>query len=593
MTWTATGGGDHEGADWTPSTSSIGGVHYNIGTFTVANGVTLTINAADIEFEVYADTINVVAGSYIIGTGKGFTSGGPGAGGGSTNTNYGGSGGGHGGAGGGAGFTTPGIANGTTDTTAISMGSAGGVTVDGAAGIGGGAVIFSADTITMAGDITCTGLIPASGNNGGGAGGGVLLIGGDITYSGAVTVNGGPGGNGSAGNNAGGGGGGGRLKILWSSSLTDTGSFTATGGAGGTGPEENGSPGAVGVKSTHEMICDSTYAVGQTFQLHATLNLHLSDIRVWVNTVNTAGFFVFTVYDDVAKSNTLGSKTATIFSTGLNTITLDDPIQVTATEGFLEITTAGAGDIELGIKYNEPYSGYDSYYKSVINEKTAIYLVVYGYQPTVSPVVYNIADTTVKCNVANEMLPGSIYRINTDGTGTIDWDIDFTDESFIVDSVSSGVSHDAGNDELDIADDGYIYWPIDTKYPIIGIPTLLAKIDITAGTPTIQISSDGSTWYDIDTAIVDDVDTEYPLDNAANLSLAGKTSFYFRFDCVKAGAATCSVKSFELDVDIHTIYAKNPKITKGGAASTFRIDQDPASGMNCTVALIFRSRWWA
>jgi hypothetical protein len=208
--------------------------------------------------------------------------------------------------------------------------------------------------------------------------------------------------------------------------------------------------------------------------------------------------------------------------------------------------------------------------------------------------IYNTTDTTVKCDVANQILEGAIHRINIDGTGTIDFDDDFTTGKYATTNEGmSGITHDTGNDELDIADDGYIYWKKDTKFPIDGIPTLTARINITSGTPTIQISTDASTWYDIDTAIADDVETVYPLDSDGNLSLAGKTVFYWRFDCVKAAPATASIKSFELDIDIHTIYAKNPVITKGATASTFRCDQDADSGMACEVKLIYPDRWWA
>ena len=207
--------------------------------------------------------------------------------------------------------------------------------------------------------------------------------------------------------------------------------------------------------------------------------------------------------------------------------------------------------------------------------------------------IYNTDDSTVKCAVANKILNGAVHRINVDGTGTIYYDDNFTTDKWSDESIYSGITHDTGDDELDIADDGYIYWKCDAKYPISGTPTLTSQINITTGTPTIQISSDGSTWYDIDTAIVDDVDTEYPLDSDGNLSLAGKTLFYFRFDCVKAATATCSIKSFELDVAIHTIYAKNPIINKGATASTFRCDQNADSSMNCEVKLIYPARWWA
>ena len=207
--------------------------------------------------------------------------------------------------------------------------------------------------------------------------------------------------------------------------------------------------------------------------------------------------------------------------------------------------------------------------------------------------VYNTADSTVKCSVGNEILYSAIHRINADGTGTIDFDDDFSTTKYeSICTTLLNVTLDGVNNELDIADDGYIYWKIDPKFPINGIPILTSRIDIISGTPTIQISTDASTWHDIDTAIVDDVETEYPLDSDGNLSLAGKTLFYFRYDCVKAAAATCSIKYFELDIAMHTIYAKNPKIPKGSSPSTFRIDQDTDSSMVCTVDLIYRNRWW-
>lgn len=207
--------------------------------------------------------------------------------------------------------------------------------------------------------------------------------------------------------------------------------------------------------------------------------------------------------------------------------------------------------------------------------------------------IYNTSDTTVKCNVASDMLAGAIHRINSDGTGTINYTDDFTTQKWYGKVTELNATHDEVDNELDIADDGYVYWEIDTNLPVNGIPILTSRTNITTGIPTIQISINGTTWYDIDTAIVDDVDTEYPLDSDGNLSLEGETLLYFRFDCVKAAAATCSIKSFELDINIHTIYAKNPIINKGATASTFRCDQDSDSSMNCEVKIIYPARWWA
>ena len=89
---------------------------------------------------------------------------------------------------------------------------------------------------------------------------------------------------------------------------------------------------------------------------------------------------------------------------------------------------------------------------------------------------------------------------------------------------------------------------------------------------------------------MDDVDTEYDLDSSS-LSLKGLTTFYFRYDCIKAAAATCSIKTFELDVSIITIDYENPRISKTGT-STFRCDQNSGSSLGCDVTLTYRHRKW-
>ena len=222
-------------------------------------------------------------------------------------------------------------------------------------------------------------------------------------------------------------------------------------------------------------------------------------------------------------------------------------------------------------------------------------IVVYTKTPTRGPEIYNTSDTTVKCLVANTVLDGAVHRINIDGTGTVDFYEDFSDRTYAhTRHDMEGVTYDDVYDLIEIADDGYIYWFCDPKYPITGIPTLKTRVNITAGAPTIQISSDASTWYDIDTAIVDDVETTYDLVNASNLNINedGLTSFYWRYDCVKAAAATCEVKSFELDVNLVTIDVEHPRIDTGGAANTFGCGQDADSSMICTVEFFYRDRSW-
>ena len=208
--------------------------------------------------------------------------------------------------------------------------------------------------------------------------------------------------------------------------------------------------------------------------------------------------------------------------------------------------------------------------------------------------IHNTADTTTAMAVANRILPEMVVRINSDGSGSVVYSDDFDDAVYANAAYAlSGVTQDDPNDELDIADTGYIVYQIDAKYPITGIPILTSQIDITAGTPTIQISSDGVTFYDIDTAIVDDVLTAYQLDNAINLTFKdGHTLLYFRIDCTGAGTNTCSIKTFAAAISIITVDAQRFFINVGGA-NTLKAVQDADSSFACTVNLIYRDRKYA
>ena len=212
--------------------------------------------------------------------------------------------------------------------------------------------------------------------------------------------------------------------------------------------------------------------------------------------------------------------------------------------------------------------------------------------------VFNTADEDVGCEVGNVIYTGMIVLISQDGTGHIDLEDDYTSDKYL-DICHDGLSvtYDDANDKLTIADDGYLIYKVDCKYPITGTPTLTAQIDTTAGTPTLQVAKDDGagepdTWYDIDTAIVDDVETEYELVSGTDIVFKGETVVFVRLDCVKTDAATLSIKSLDYDFDIVTIDAENPVINTG-AANTFRCDQGATSSLGCTVELKYRNRKWA
>lgn len=330
---------------------------------------------------------------------------------------------------------------------------------------------------------------------------------------------------------------------------------------------------------------------GQTFTTTTDMN-NITKICITFGGSCSPGTFTLEIWDSFAKNTSYGSESGNAYSSGTETtVTFDPIISLSPSTQYYMHIHIDSGTAHSRYTTSSVYSG-GNYYNWASQGAYDLFCKIYYGKNAKDIEIYNTIDTTVKNRICNDILDTAIHRINVDGTGTINFDDDFTSNKYIYNSTADNITYDDTNDKLDIADDGYIYWKKDTKLPINGIPTLTSKIDITSGIPTIQISIDASTWYDIDTALVDDVETVYPLDSDGNLSLVGKTIFYFRMDCVKAAPATASIKYFELDINIHTIYAKNPKITKGSTPSTFRCDQDPDSGMGCIIALIFRDRWW-
>lgn len=213
-------------------------------------------------------------------------------------------------------------------------------------------------------------------------------------------------------------------------------------------------------------------------------------------------------------------------------------------------------------------------------------------------VIYNTADDTVRCNVCGLIHPGTIITINPDGTGSFSYEDDFSGNKSLYHSFAySGCTYDSVSDKLDIADDGYIYYRIETYYPIVSIPLLTALIT-TTGSPTIQIAKDDNnapgTWYDITTAIASGSETGYELkDSEGNAILDHETQFWIRIDCTGDGTNTASISSLALDMSLITIDAQIPLINTGSTANTFRCDQNGNSSVTCTISLQYEDRKWA
>ncbi len=287
------------------------GEYFNIDTFTISTGVTVTVtgDAPSTGNRLVIRARVIVIDGAVRGDGAGGAGGiggpptvpstnGSGAGGGTgaaANSRDGGGGGGHGGAGGhGAGATGPGgpahdnpappVFAAAANTPAApppdqdlnpgSGGGGGGGDLPGATGGDGGAggasllliaqeSLFVNGTLSMNGAGGNAGIAPAdgtgAGGGGGGSGGGILLCAPDLRFGAAAIVraDGGAGAGGVSGagpsidpSGGGAGGGGGRIKIL-RDTVTGILPPVPSGGAGGApGPDPGGPPGASGGAGT-------------------------------------------------------------------------------------------------------------------------------------------------------------------------------------------------------------------------------------------------------------------------------------------------------------------------------------------------------
>lgn len=240
---------DHGGADWTPGSGTVSGRHYNIGTFIVPAGVTLTVDASVHYFRVEAANITV-AGT-INANNAGESGGSGGAGGQFAYGDGSGCDGGHGGLAGGNGIGSGGGnrgANGNQgdcsdmDCGVLCIGGADGYNAGGS-GAGGGAG-GSYGGRGGNGGLSAQGQGYTSPSLSGGAyvsGGSATSIYGtncasDITWgSGGAGAGGGGGGYASGTSGGAGGRGGGMVALFATGSLTISGNILCNGANGGSG----------------------------------------------------------------------------------------------------------------------------------------------------------------------------------------------------------------------------------------------------------------------------------------------------------------------------------------------------------------------
>ncbi|MBI4833460.1 MAG: putative Ig domain-containing protein [Planctomycetes bacterium] len=277
-TWDMLTGGDHKGQDWTLANGdTIGGEHYNIGTFSIneedsvliQTGSGMKINATNIVItgtlsSISRDLLELSASEALTISGRvnlrDYSYGGTDStgtqGADANNQTSGAGGGGYGGTGGAGGGTSPGIGGGTRGTGTgndIAVGSKGGnVTIDEFidpyGGMGGRALFSAGQTLDISGIIDASGNDGENGANsgggGGGSGGGILFNAQTINLTGFVFAKGGNGGIPSEGCGGGGGGSGGRVKLYYTD-FAFNGIIRINGGTGGGNGAHDGAFGTI------------------------------------------------------------------------------------------------------------------------------------------------------------------------------------------------------------------------------------------------------------------------------------------------------------------------------------------------------------
>lgn len=239
---------------------------------------------------------------------------------------------------------------------------------------------------------------------------------------------------------------------------------------------------------------------------------------------------------------------------------------------YLEYPNAGA----VPTIYNL-YATFDAIKKAIVNDA----------------VVYNTADTTIKCELCNNLYRNATLRLNTDDTGYYSYENDFSDSSYL-DTVYTEQNQAYVTDHVAVSSNGWAVFDVDVKYPIVGVPTLNAYLYGFTGTPQLQIAAatvDGipDTWYDITAPLVDGTLTTYNLDNVG-FHLAGKSKFFYRL--YAAAAESINMNYEKLDISINPSAASFPLILGNEATNTMRCDQDSGSAMSATITLIYSERRW-
>lgn len=203
--------------------------------------------------------------------------------------------------------------------------------------------------------------------------------------------------------------------------------------------------------------------------------------------------------------------------------------------------------------------------------------------------MWNTADTSKVLACCNRLLPKYRMEINNDGTGSLTYAEDFLDDNYTVTAYAqSGVTYNSANKSLVIAQNGYIVFPMDCKYPVSGVPYL--KANVFSGAPQIYIADNSGsggapgTYYasdDNQTTALSNAEIRRDLENENSLELVNKTKFYVKI--APYTGETCEFGSLEISALLVTMDAERFKIYATRKANTIAVQTNGKSSFIATL----------
>lgn len=206
--------------------------------------------------------------------------------------------------------------------------------------------------------------------------------------------------------------------------------------------------------------------------------------------------------------------------------------------------------------------------------------------------LYNVRDPRRILKVCNVLPQGHIIQIKNNYTGSHRYVEMFEDDSYTQNaySITDTVARNETNHSLVMNPGDSWIFPIDTLYPVVGIPFI--KLYVVSGIPQISIADDSGangspgTFYPVDSNTstpVENAEVNRELDNRINLHLRGGTKYYIKIEPL--AGQSCEFGQLMEYASLDTMDAQRFYIYSGGKANTIAAQIEGTGKCSAVVSL--------